>query len=301
MAIINPPAWMQQGSYPARTDRLVLNSTVRNEGVVEGFAVSQTTTATMAVRVAAGKAFVDGTSVALQGIYNVINDASVTLTVATSDSTFARYDLVVLTVRDADVAGSVNQGVLQVITGTPSSNPQVPSLPASSLALGRLLIGANSTSVSTASISDVRLFTAAAGGIVWVPDTAARLRLTPATSSAYYVHQQDTGVLWRNSGSGWVLVGPDPQALTKPLAADSGRVSTPSTIAAGAASLTVPVVFTPGRFSTPPMVTATPTNGRLTVAYKDVTTSGFDITVNNWSTGTAAAGIDIMWIALQTQ
>lgn len=211
MAIINPPAWLQQGSYPARTDRLVLNSIVLREGVVSGYEVSQTATPSMSVQIAAGKAFISGTSTALQGVYNVVNDSAFTVNLNASNATFSRYDLIVLTVRDADVAGTQNQALFQVITGTPSSSPQVPSIPASSLVLARVLVSAGATNITNLFVVDTRLFTAAAGGIIWVPNEDARLRLgNPAQTDAYYVHQNDTGALWRNSNNSWARIDTTP-------------------------------------------------------------------------------------------
>lgn len=211
MAIINPPAWLQQGSYPARTDRLVLNSLVSQQGVVEGLDVVQTSGVSMGVRVAAGKAFIAGTSTALQGMYNVINDAYTTVALEGSDPTYTRYDLIVLRVLDADVAGSTNEARLERVTGTASSSPQVPTAPASSLVLARVTVAAGVSTIANASITDTRLFTAAVGGIIVVPNEAARLRIaTPAANSTTYVHQKDTDILWKNNGAGWVsLSTPD--------------------------------------------------------------------------------------------
>lgn len=207
MAIINPPAWIQQGSYPARTDRLVMSSLVWQQGVVEGLDVSQTSGVSMGVRVNAGKAFIQGTSASLQGMYNVINDAFTTIPLEGSDPTFTRYDLIVLRILDADVAGSANEARLERITGTASSSPQVPTAPASSLVLARITVGAGVSTIANASITDTRLFTAAGGGIVWLPNEAARLRLgNPPAGRVYYIHQADTGVLWKNTGTSWALV-----------------------------------------------------------------------------------------------
>lgn len=213
MALINPPAWLQQGSYPARTDRLVMKSIVPNPGVVDGLAVVQTSGVSMGVRVGAGRAFIEGTSTALQGMYNVVNDAFTTIPLAGSDATFSRYDLIVVQVRDADVSGSANEAVFQAITGTPSSSPQVPAAPASSIVLARVLVAAGASTIANAAITDTRLFTSASGGIVWVPDQAARLRLgNPGSLSALYAHQNDTGTLWKNSGTAWVSMDPMPDS-----------------------------------------------------------------------------------------
>lgn len=204
MALINPPAWLQQGSYPAKTDRQVIESIVPTEGVVSGFAVTQTPTASMSVNISAGKAFVAGTSVALQGMYNVINDAPSSVSISGSNTSNPRYDLIVITVNDADVSGTANSAEFRVIAGVPSSNPQVPSIPPSTLVLARVYVGANVPTITTSVITDVRIYTAATGGMIAVPDQATRLRLPqPAAGVTQLVTEQSSGLLWRRQGTTW--------------------------------------------------------------------------------------------------
>jgi len=192
-----------------------MKSLVPNPGVVDGLAVVQTSGVSMGVRIGAGRAFIEGTTTTLQGMYNAVNDAFTTVPLAGSDSTYARYDLIVLQIRDADVSGSTNEAVFLPITGTPSSSPQVPAAPASSLVLARVLVAANASTISNAAITDTRLFTASGGGIIWVPDEASRLRLgNPTATSVYYVHQNDTQSLWMNSNNSWVLINTPPTQVT---------------------------------------------------------------------------------------
>jgi len=129
-----------------------MKSLVPNPGVVDGLAVVQTSGVSMGVRIGAGRAFIEGTTTTLQGMYNAVNDAFTTVPLAGSDSTYARYDLIVLQIRDADVSGSTNEAVFLPITGTPSSSPQVPAAPASSLVLARVLVAANASTISNAAI-----------------------------------------------------------------------------------------------------------------------------------------------------
>lgn len=207
MALINPPAWLQQGSYPAKTDRQVIESIIPVEGVVSGLAVTQTTTASMSVNISAGKGFVAGTSVALQGMYNVINDAPSSIALPGSNVTNPRYDLIVISINDADVAGSTNSAEFKVISGVPSSSPAVPSIPPSTLVLARIYVGAGVSTITSASITDVRIRTAAKGGIITVPDSAARLRITaPSSGDPLFVNEESTGVTWRLRGTSWTPV-----------------------------------------------------------------------------------------------
>lgn len=204
MALINPPAWLQQGSYPAKTDRQVIESIVPSEGVASGFLVTQTPTASMDVNITAGKAFIAGTSVSLQGMYNVINDATVAVKIPGSNISNPRYDLIVVTVNDADVSGSNNSVVLSVLSGAPSSSPIVPSIPASTLVLARIYVGAGVSTIGSGVITDYRIKTAAKGGVITVADTAARLRLSaPSSGDNLFVSEISTGMLWKLQGTSW--------------------------------------------------------------------------------------------------
>lgn len=203
MALINPPAWLQQGSYPAKTDRQVVSSIFQYEGVLTGFETSQTATASMSVIIGPGRAVINGTSVEFQGMYNVVNDAPVSITIPGSNTNNPRYDLVVVTINDADVSGTLNNVEFKVISGVPASSPTVPSIPASTLVLARIFVGAGVSSIPTSAITDVRLLTAPRGSIVQLWDAAARLRIT---SYPVIVSEGSTGILWRNSGSGWEML-----------------------------------------------------------------------------------------------
>ena len=159
MTLRTPPLYLQAGSHSAENDRLGLRGLVGTQGVGAGtneLAVSQSATPGMSVSVAAGWAWILGTTTASQGIYSLYNDAAVTLTISTAPSSNTRIDLVCLTVRDAAYAGSSNDCILQVVTGTAAASPVAPSLPASSLSLATILVGTSVTSIVNANITDTR-------------------------------------------------------------------------------------------------------------------------------------------------
>lgn len=86
--------------------------------------------------------------------------------------------------------------------------------------------------------------------------------------------------------------------LMTPWAIEAGRRQTTGTVAAGA-SVTLPVSFTAGRFTQPPIVTASPdSNSRLQVACGNVTTSGFDLILSNF-TSAGATPVGAYWQAMQ--
>lgn len=177
MTELLPPSWLQAEEHPANQDRLVLSSLLGSgigsfsggisaidpgHGVV-GFsdlAVTQNGTPNMSVNVAAGQAFIRGTESNLQGVYNVVNNATKNLTIATSDPTNPRRDLIIAQVRDAGggYSGSSNDWRLTVVTGTPAASPADPSLTAypNALVLARVAVGAGVSSIVTANIADLR-------------------------------------------------------------------------------------------------------------------------------------------------
>ena len=124
--------------------------------------VQRSAGANMSVDVAAGYAWIRGTESAHQGAYHVYNDGTVNLSVAASDATNPRIDLVIAKVQDAFYSGATRTASVTIVTGTPAASPTDPTLPANALVLARVRVPATSTSVVTANITDVR--TRAASG-----------------------------------------------------------------------------------------------------------------------------------------
>lgn len=144
------------------------------------FAITQASTPNMSVNVGAGFGVVAGTNNSpVQGCYNVYNDAAVNLAITAANAGNPRIDVVCVTIQDAFYSGSANTGLLQVITGTPSGTPLVPAIPANSLALGHIYVGAGVTSILNANINS----TSGAGN----PDTIAftPLRRPPGNVGLY--------------------------------------------------------------------------------------------------------------------
>lgn len=133
------------------------------------FAVSQSPTPGMSVKVAKGLAIITGTSSALQGPYSVYNDADIdAVTVAAADATNPRKDLVIAQVRDTTYDGSgVRQPRVTVVTGTPAASPSDPSIAAypSALVLARIDVPALDTSITNAQITDLRTFAGVHAGM----------------------------------------------------------------------------------------------------------------------------------------
>jgi hypothetical protein len=159
MTLVSPPSWLQAGSYPAESDRLTTQALYATTGIIgsSSLAVTQNSPAGMSVRVAAGWAAIIGTTQANMGAYVAYNDAQTTLTVTTADPTNPRIDRVVVTLRDAYYTGAFNDVIFQVLAGTPAGSPTAPAVPANSISLATIAVGAGVTSITTANITDTRV------------------------------------------------------------------------------------------------------------------------------------------------
>jgi hypothetical protein len=161
MTLNTPPSWLQAGSYPAQYDRIIQQALYATTGIIgsSSLAVSANSPAGMSVRVASGWAAVVGTTTTDMGVYTFYNDALTTLTITTADPTNPRIDLVCATVRDAFYSGAFNDVIFQVIAGTPAGSPVAPALPANSISLATVAVGAAVTQINTGNITDTRVAT----------------------------------------------------------------------------------------------------------------------------------------------
>ncbi|MGW5130350.1 hypothetical protein [Streptomyces sp. NPDC004135] len=212
MAALNPPPWMQGGTYPARSDRLVVTSLLSypgflvdeatpmriRQGVKPSYQNAQmkvraAPTPNMTVIVSAGFAFIDQHDTGGVGTYVCVNDADVTLTVAPAGGAGQfRKDAVVASVYDAEYAGGVSEWRLEIIQGAYAASAGAavrPALPANAQLLAELAIGPSQTSVAAANITDFRQYAVAAGGIIPVSLNGAPDRLAPGQT--LYLTDQD--------------------------------------------------------------------------------------------------------------
>ena len=212
MATQNPPFALQNASHSAALFRQAVASlkgarlpgTYTNgawpAGVVGAgdLAVSANATPNMSVNVAAGQAWIAGSTAANQGLYYCFNDAPVNLVVAASDPTNPRYDLVAATVLDAAYAGASNEWLLQVITGTAAPSPAAPAVPANSLLLALVTVPAAASSITSGDIgfpnSQIAFaaptYDAGLTGVTVTPSTT--VTLAPATPNVDTVSGNDT-------------------------------------------------------------------------------------------------------------
>ena len=159
MVLRTPPSWLQNGSHPAENDRLTTQALWATTGIIKdtSLAVTQNSPTGLSVLVASGWAAIVGTTQANMGTYVGYNDATTTLSINTADPTNPRVDLVCMTVQDAYYTGSLNDVILQVVAGTPAGSPVAPALPANSITLATVAVGAGATSITNANITDTRV------------------------------------------------------------------------------------------------------------------------------------------------
>jgi hypothetical protein len=230
MTLQTPPSWLQAGSYPAQYDRLTAQALWATTGIIgsSSLAVTANSPAGMSVRVASGWAAIIGTTTTNMGVYTIFNDAQDTLTITTADPTNPRIDLVCATVRDAFYSGANNDVIFQVIAGTPAGSPVAPALPANSISLATVAVGAAVTQINTGNITDTRVnvttnipetgdissVTAGAGltggGSSGAVTLAASVATNPQTGTSYTLALADNGKLV-------TLANASPVAVTIPL------------------------------------------------------------------------------------
>jgi hypothetical protein len=159
MTVRTPPSWLQNGSHPAENDRLTTQALWATTGIIksDSLLVHQNTPAGLSVVVDSGWAAIVGTTQANMGTYVTYNDASVVLSLNTANPTNPRIDLICATVNDAYYTGSLNNVVIQAIAGTPAGSPVAPALPANSITLATVAVGAGATAITNANITDTRV------------------------------------------------------------------------------------------------------------------------------------------------
>lgn len=119
-------------------------------GVLTGLSVSQTTTASASVVVAAGSGVVQAATLDGASLVGDVQDTTLDVLTGSPMGAVPRNDIVV-----ADQA----TGSIRVIIGSPNVTPTDPTVPASAIPLARISNAANATTVPASAITDLRTFT----------------------------------------------------------------------------------------------------------------------------------------------
>lgn len=227
--LATPPYVIASGSHSAQLFRQTLQSFLGSGGVIGAtdLKVEELGTPAMKVQVTEGQCFIPGTLGGTgpfptpfdgQGSYYSYVPSTTDLTIAAAGSTNPRIDVVVASVQDSEYAGSNNQATLQVVTGTAAVTPVAPTVPASSVVLAHIRVGANVTSITTADITDERQRSGTRSAIVGTSTG-------PPTSGSYAV-----GTTYLDSNDNlWVCTaGGTPGTWTAVPGAPYGRIELPT-------------------------------------------------------------------------
>lgn len=272
MTMINPPAWMQAGTYPARTDRLALTSLLSYPGfaadeatpmrIRQGVKPSYTqyqlkvraaATPNMTVIVSAGFAYIDQHDTGGVGTYICVNDADTTLTVQPAGGAGQyRKDTVVVSAYDAEYAGSVSECRLEIIQGPYAASAGATvrgTLPPNAQVLADLAIGPSQTSVAAGNITDVRNYSVASGGILPVASNSAPTR--PHPGQVLYYTDTDAFAVGQLAGTVRLV-----REQIRPSSSD--QISLPGSPVSGAVT-----DFTAGQW--PPITVTVPPSGQVRI------------------------------------
>jgi hypothetical protein len=204
--------YQQSSSYTAAQDRQLLASRMAQDtltgrardGVIPGSAQFVTTpTGLMNLSVSGGIAMISN--------YNAIAPAATALTVAPATAT-ARRDLVILRVKDTEAGDATSGTTVELVKGTVAGSD--PAIPARSLVLAQIQVGANVTSINAGNITDRKVWSGA-GTPMYVPYAAATNPPVPAGTMMY-----DSAVGWHYykaaSGQTWNLAPAAPEMFGGP-------------------------------------------------------------------------------------
>jgi len=237
MTVKNPALYLQAEAHPAEDFRHLVSKVYGDQPGVfgNGMAVTQNATPNMSVDIAGGSVLVAGTEATYQGLYLCHNRGATNLVVAASDVTNARRDLVVAQVEDSAYSGAVDAWKLAIVTGTPSAGAFLPAVPANSLVLATILVGANVTTIVNANITDIRNNTQTHG-----PTTLRNRGLAPAPGVivcrsnnrpefpfiGMEIYETDKGLKYIYDGTEWRLIGGLPASIVKSVVGSTGTVTT---------------------------------------------------------------------------
>lgn len=136
------------------------------------------------------------------------NDGTtLTAAVAAAPGSGSRYDLIYLRHLDPDQGEGDPSAVIGVVSGTASGTPVKPAVPAGAVTIAEALVAAGATSTQHANVTITQVLgkTVARGGLLPVPNLAARNALTQY--DGLHVKQEDTGVVQVSDGAAWWPVG----------------------------------------------------------------------------------------------
>ncbi|UXE04759.1 minor tail protein [Arthrobacter phage Shambre1] len=153
-----------------------------------------------------------------EGVYNPTLQNITTLPAAVAPGAgLSRYDIIYAKQNDIDKSDADNQPILGVVSGTPSSNPARPSLPAGAIGLAeaRIYGGTTSTLQSPNVVTQTYRFTAPRGGLIQCRTLAERNEITLPARGQMVLRmdrnnhvQMYVGPTQAQNTSGWKYITP---------------------------------------------------------------------------------------------
>ncbi len=162
------PFVAQADSYGAEQMRRAFSTFINSGGGVVGandLQVTALSTPNMSVNVSSGQVWVPGTLSTQQGQYYGLNNATMNVLVPGSDPTNPRIDLIAVVVDDAAYGQSSTGWQIVDVPGTPAASPTIPTAPANSIVLAQIAVNAAVSSITSADITDKRVFAGVDGRI----------------------------------------------------------------------------------------------------------------------------------------
>ncbi|MFF3493742.1 hypothetical protein ACFYWS_20585 [Streptomyces sp. NPDC002795] len=162
MALIQPPLMVNGATHSARIMRMMARNLARaSQGVIEGddLKVAQMATPGAGIRVVDGAAIITGATSKSQGSYTLFNVGDTNVPVSATGAN-ARTDMVVLRVSDPEYEGTLDPakdaiGFFEVVSGV-SATATAPPSGYSAIPLARLQIPANTATITSSMITDLR-------------------------------------------------------------------------------------------------------------------------------------------------
>lgn len=237
MALQTYPEFLQTRTYSAQQLRHYLSKLGVQEGVygpADLKVVQRGAGANMSVDVGAGDAMIQGDDVTRQGMYHLVNDATLNAAVSAAHGSLPRVDQIIARIYDSTISGVSDVPTIEVVAGTPTSGATLDNrsgaaaLPNNAIRLADVLVPAASASVTTANIRDRRQWATGAHAIGSATLNANTTSTTGAVIDSttqkkrvevsglwpvrirlrmdYFVQGTRQAVVWlyRDNGSAWI-------------------------------------------------------------------------------------------------
>jgi microcystin-dependent protein len=149
VTVIQPPTFIADGCYEAVSFRHMLAAAANGEpGISQGLDLTGVNGRQLTF--SPGSALVPGATIA-EGFYQLVVSVAELVTVGPGDATQPRIDIVVARVYSTEMGDPDDEGVIEVVAGTPGSGVP-PALPTRSTLVATVTVPAAATSITDANV-----------------------------------------------------------------------------------------------------------------------------------------------------